>query len=474
MKRLITMISVVLLSLSLSACQTTMTKMRDCKAGDWIVIGKKDGLDALTARFDERKKFCSWVDGDKIKDDSAKQYQLGWEQGNRDFWFNLGLEDGKKPEALSHFQVRLKSEKIQENQTPVHEPSYQQGWTQGNADYWSAVGHKDGSSGLSSTMVAQRQQEGQATVGFNRAAYEQNWELGNQAYWTRLGYLDANQGIPESAFAKHAALAQQNQVKINQAAYLKAWELELIEYWKRTAWTDATSGWDKYMRRVDAQKRQLKFLENEYQTMWEQRLLKYWGDAGSDDGFGQPNRLSERMNNVRADKVFVIPQTQQVYLDAWKAANFRYCDADHGFNSGRQNQMLNFSVCSPAQINRSRFAWESGREYELVLSKQRYLRHDMDRLIDQNRDTLNRIRQLEAAIKKEWSTIDKNNDKKDGDKKEIDKKNSDSQEQIKRWQYELDRSRRAYSGQLRELDDLRNQNDRYDLHLQRIKRNVYQ
>jgi hypothetical protein len=450
-----------------------MRKMSDCKVGDWRQIGKKDGAEALTARFEERKKFCSWVDNDKINTDSAVQYQQGWEEGNQDFWYGLGVEDGKKPVALGYFQERLKSEIVLENKTPIQEAMYQKGWIQGNAEYWSAIGHKDGSSGLSSTMVTQRMQEGQLGVGFNRAAYEQAWELGNQAYWTRLGYLDANQGVSDLQFSQHATEAQQKQVKVNQAAYIKAWELELIEYWKKTAWSDATSGWDKYMRRVDAQKRQLKFLENEYQSMWEQRLLKYWSDAGSDDGFGFPNRLAERMSNVRVDKVFVIPQTQQVYLDAWKSANYRYCDVDHGFNSGRKNQMLNFSVCSPAQLNRARFAWESGREYEMVLSKQRHLRIEMDHVINRIKEVTHRMRQLETPINNEYKKID-NNNKKEGDKKEIDKKNYDSQEQIKRWQQELDRLRRAHTAHVRELDDLRHHDERYDLHLQRLKRNVYQ
>ncbi|MFZ6749816.1 DUF2799 domain-containing protein [Undibacterium sp. Ren11W] len=444
---------------SLTACQSTRIQVNDCKAGDWGVIGNKDGDQGLDQRFEERKKFCANVDEGKIKADSGASYQAGWEQGNFQYWKRLGAQDGLAAKAMSSFADQAASEQTKKNNTPLHQLAYKQGWISGNADYWRGLGDQDGAAGRAASGETARAAEGQA-IGFNRLSYLEGWQTGNQAYWTRLGYLDAHDGKPDAGFKQHASGARENGVQVNEAAYRSAWNLEIIEYWKRLGWEDATQGRDVNTRRADAKQRGLKFSEQEYKQSWEQRLIQYWQDAGKEDGYGRPNLLEDRMANARRNNVFVIAQTREVYQQAWTEQNARYCSVDNAFAFGRSNQGMAIEVCAGPQQNRVRHALASGQEYENVLRQQSYRNDELNRLADRRNSAEHRLAQLERETKRDQ---DDKNRVINAESANIDKRREQEKRELREF------LRRSYD----EFEDLRRWNFRYEQQLQQIKRDIY-
>jgi hypothetical protein len=359
-----------------AGCQTTLAHYRDCKSGDWQVIGNKDGDQGLEAQYEERRKFCSSVDSDKIKPDSGAAYQTGWQQGNDSFWSRLGKTDGLAALPVTNFQNQTAIETIKENKTPLNPTSYQKGWALGNGEYWRKAGVLDGYAGLSAKVESQRMQEGK-NFGFNASSYTEGWREGNLGYWTSLGYIDAHAGISDAVFPTHARAAQDANVLVREEAYRAAWKLEILEYWKRTAWDDATHGRDLAMRRVEAKNRQLTVPEAVYQERWEARLVEYWHDIGMEDGFGHPFQLGARMAGAPSTGVFVIAATRDVYSQAWTQENDRYCDVNRAFELGRKNAYFAHEVCRGVQEDYTRRAWAGGRAYEEVSDRQSHLQSEL-------------------------------------------------------------------------------------------------
>lgn len=451
-----------LLSLGLTGCQSTMRQIKDCKQGDWNVIGNKDGIKGLPANFEERRSFCAGVDGDKIKTESAAFYQTGWENGNAQFWQKLGEADGRLPRPANYYQTQIRSENIVDNKTSLNPVAYDIGWKQGNADYWNAIGDQDGVGGLAATIETQRAANA-GDIAFNSAAFQAGWQRGNQAYWTRLGFEDARQGISDKMLQQHIQAAKERLVLVRSDAYQIAWDAEIVEYWKRIAWEDATNGWDRYMRRVDAKKRELKFVEEAYQAMWENRLLAYWRDAGKDDGFGQPQRIEERIANARKDKVFVIDQTREVYLQAWNAENMRYCSPESAFGFGRQSQYFEVKVCHATVQARVKHAYDNGQKYEITWREKERVERDIRYALDRRNDADYRIRQLDKDSRKDQDIIKNSKDQnavKDATNRE--KRRDQERHDIRRSIRDLNRS----------LDDLEAWRFRHEERLDQLQRSI--
>ncbi|GGX50949.1 DUF2799 domain-containing protein [Undibacterium squillarum] len=378
----------------LSACQSTITRMNDCKSGDWQMIGRKDGEAGLTAQFDDRRDFCAKVDNSKVTAESGTLYLGGWTSGNQQFWYRLGRDDGNRALPVSQFAQQLKSEKVVENKTPPQERFYVDGWTLGNGEYWFRTGDADGRAGSPVKLEQQRQQEG-AAIGFRSDQYRSGWSQGNQGYWFQLGVADAHDGIPDSRFKEHEQNAKQREVFVRADAYQQGWDKEIIEYWRRLAWEDAVNGRDANNRRVDAQARGLKFSESQYQDSWQARLVQYWQDAGAQDGWGRPYMLEQRMANAQRDRVFVIAQTRDVYTAAWNRKNDEYCTPANAFDWARRGNWMAVNVCRPELQWRLDRAVRNGREFEHLEDRIRRAQSDAREFAKRVSDVENRIRQLE-------------------------------------------------------------------------------
>lgn len=453
---------IVMFGFSLSACQSTMRQIKDCKQGDWNLIGNKDGMKGLPANFEERRSFCAGVDSDKIKAESANFYQSGWVSGNTQFWQKLGEADGRFPRPATYYQAQIQSERISENKTPLNPDAYRSGWRQGNADYWSTLGDQDGAAGVPASIEAQRQTNA-GDIPFNSTAFQSGWARGNQAYWTRLGYEDARQGVSDKMLQQHVKAAEERQVLIRRDAYQLAWDTEIVEYWKRTAWEDATNAWDRYMRRVDAKRRDVRFVEDAYQAMWESRLQAYWRDAGKDDGFGKPQRIDERIANARKDKVFVIEQSRDLYLQAWNAENMRYCSPENAFAFGRQSQYFEVSVCHMTLQARVKHAYGNGQKYEITWREKERVERDIRYALDRRNDAEYRIRQLDKDSRKDQDIIKNSKDQnavKDATSRE--KRRDQERHDIRRSIRDLNRS----------LDDLESWRFRHEERLDQLQRSI--
>lgn len=403
-------IFIAVLVSGLVACQSTLRQIKDCKQGDWSLIGNKDGAKGSPANYEERRSFCAGVDGEKIKAESATLYQTGWEAGNHQWWQKLGMTDGAFPRPSAYFEQQTHSESVRENKTPVNQHAYLDGWTQGNASYWRSIGDQDGVAGQPASLEQQRQANA-GDIPFTASVYQEAWRVGNQAYWTRLGYLDAKAGVSDAMLAQHRKAAEAKSVLVRPDAYQLAWDAEIIEYWKRLGWDDATQGWDRYMRRVDAKTRGLKFEEAAYLSMWEKRLQEYWADAGRDDGFGQPQRVEERIANARNDKVFVLEQTREIYLQAWSAENARYCSPENAFSFGRASRYFEWSVCVPQVQARARNAYDKGQKYQITLRDKERVEHDIRETLDDRNDLEHQLRRLNKESRKDQDIIKENKEK---------------------------------------------------------------
>ncbi|MFZ6759746.1 DUF2799 domain-containing protein [Undibacterium sp. Ji50W] len=443
----------------LSGCQSTVNRVNDCKLGDWISIGSKDGAEGLDKRFDDRRRFCSLIDGDKIKAESASNYEQGWAQGNQIFWSHLGREDGRNARAINYFDTQVKSDVVGRNGTPLNRPAYEQGWQQGNADYWYQTGLQDGKAGRNASEEASRARSG-AAIGFQAPSYQRGWADGNYAYWQQMGYQDAHDGIPDSELASRVRAATANGLQVREDAYHVGWNREIVEYWKNLGWNDAVSGRDIHTRRDDAKKRGLKLFEVEYQQKWEQRLLQYWADAGNSDGYGHPNQLEQRMANARRDNVFVIAQTRDVYEQAWLSQNARYCTVENAFNWGRENKSMAIEVCHISMQGNLHRAVLGGQDYEDLSRKYNQTHADLLAHDDRHTDAERKLRQLEQDIKRDQD--DKNRPKTE-DNANIDRKRERERRELQEF---LNASRRR-------IDDLRAWEFRYDQQMRQIKRDLY-
>lgn len=456
--KLFSFFSAVSCVLVLTGCAGTMREIRDCKQGDWVMIGQKDGDAGFIPKFEDRRDFCAHFDEEKIKKESASQYQTGWSAGNYQFWNRMGVADGRAPRPRNFYTQQLTSEKVVKNKTPLNPNAYDAGWVTGNAEYWQGLGDQDGSAGKNADTEKSRA-DGAGEISFNADAYRQGWSRGNEAYWTRLGFEDAHNGVSDKQFAEHQKRAQQNKLYVRENAYRNAWDQEIVEYWKRLAWEDATNGWDVYMRRVDAKKRELKFSEAEYQSMWEKRLQQYWTDAGHDDGFGQPNRFEQRNANARNDKLFVLARSRDDYMQAWYAENARYCSPQNAFEFGRRSAYFAFDVCSPTVQARTRHGYVSGERYENVMRERIRVERDLSSTIERRNDTDDRLRRLEKEIKRDQDNKDR---PRNDETAKIDKKREQERAELIRYVRDLNHK----------IDDLEMWRHRHTEQLEQIMRSL--
>lgn len=460
----------------LSACQSTINLTKDCQSGDWQLIGRKDGGQGLVSQFDERKNFCARVEGAKFSADSAQLYARGWQDGNQIFWSNLGHEDGKAGKAIQQLQVRQNSDLVKENKTPLNPAAYQQGWQKGNADYWYLAGTQDGEAGASASILTSRAQQGQQ-IGFNEQAFREGWASGNFKYWQNLGKNDAANGVSDRELQQHINLARGKDLTVRSDAYQQAYDLEIVQYWRRLAWDDAVSGVDIHGRREFARSRGLKFSEAEYQANWEKRLQAYWQEVGAKDGYGHPDRLEERMANAVRDKVFVIAQTRELYSQAWRRENQRYCTVDNAFEWGRNSSYMAVSVCDIAIQYRLRQALNAGADYEQTSRRLREVqreRHTVQKRIDELRGKVSRLEQENKRDQDKREQEKREQEKKrDQNDKSTSRPSESSSADIQR----RERERNDMNSELNQLyprqDKLRNEENRLEDELRRIKRSVY-
>lgn len=457
-QNLLSFLSVAMCALVLSACSGTMREIRDCKQGDWVMIGQKDGEAGLMAKFEDRRDFCAHYDEEKIKKESASLYQTGWIAGNAQFWNRMGVADGRAPRPQTFYAQQLNNEKVLKNRTPANPAAYEAGWKVGNADYWFGIGDQDGSAAKNADTEKDRAQSS-GEISFNMDAYRQGWSRGNKAYWTRLGFEDAHNGVSDKQFIEHQKRAQQSKLFVRENAYRQAWEQEIVEYWKRLAWSDATSGWDVYMRRVDAKKRDLKFSEVEYQAMWEKRLQQYWTDAGHDDGFGQPNRFEERNANARNDKLFVLARSKDDYMQAWYAENARYCSPQNAFEFGRRSAYFALNVCNPNVQGRAQHGYVSGERYENVMRERVRVERDLSSTIARRNDNDDKLRRLEKEIKRDQDNKDRPRNEETA---KIDKKREQDRAELSRYIRDLNHK----------IDDLEMWRHRHTEQLEQIMRSL--
>lgn len=166
------------------------------------------------------------------------------------------------------------------------------------------------------------------------------------------------------------------------------------------------------------------------------------------------------MANARRDHVFVISQTRDVYQQAWSEQNNRYCGVDNAFVLGRDNRRMAINLCQTMEQNKVRFVWESGQQYESILQKQKFCQSEMQQLSDRRRGAESRLSHIEHEIKRDQDNKNRvtNNDTVENDNKR-------------------DRERRHLReflrNAVREYDDLRQWDFRYDQQLQQIKRDIY-
>ncbi len=447
------------LALPLAGCQTTIRQANDCRAGDWSVIGSKDGGDGLAPRFEQRREFCAGVDGSKIGLDAPAMYQQGWAGGNERFWSQLGNADGRKGLPASQFGARLVTGKVADNKTPANRPAYEQGWATGNAHYWHAIGDQDGRAGRGAGDEAARAASGSA-IGFNAGAWLQGWRDGNYAYWGRIGFQDAHDGLSDRELKNRARQAQAKDLQVREDAYQAAYNKEIVEYWRRLGAQDATDGRDVHMRRADARQRGLVFAEAEYQQQWEQRLQAYWRDAGQADGFGHHNSVDQRIAKARSDNVFVIAQSRDLYNQAWSARNAEYCHVDNAFEMGRDGRRMATEVCQGRDERRARRAWISGRDYDDLARKLRHVKHDAASAYDRRSDLHRKLERLDAEIKRDQN--DKNRPR-----------NADNDKHDERRDKERRELREALRHIGERLSDLRAAEFRHEQQMQQIQRDIY-
>jgi hypothetical protein len=444
------------LTLTLAGCQSTMQRIADCKAGDWRLIGQKDGAAGEKADFADRKEFCD--DHDKPGGaDAAAGYAAGWAAGNGEFWSSRGLVDGRAALPLtSAWENRAASEEVRKKGTPPSRPAFEAGWMQGNSAHWEDLGRKDGAAGQPLARREQaRARAGELNIRYDDTAYGNGWQSGNRTFWEDAGFSDARSGVPDAEFKTRAAKARAAGILIQEDAYRAAWNAELINYWRNLGTQDATSGKEFGVRKREAQQRGLKVLERDYLDAWERRLADYWRQAGEQDGFGQPFQLEARVANAGRDGVFVIHNSRAIYKEAWAARNAQYCTPANAFEWGRTSQPMAIEVCQPPLQGMLRRAYLNGGEY--LQASIRYERAN-DRAEDLHRRVRDERRRMERAdrdIRAERERKDKppseeairrlESERRDaeGDMRRAERERDDARRSADRHRYEMEALRRA-------------------------------
>jgi hypothetical protein len=450
------------LPLLLAGCAGTLQRVADCKLGDWVAIGQKDGEGGAAPDFGGRKQFCDNYENDKNRDASAAlNYSTGWGQGNSKLWAEKGLAAGRQGAPLSQFELAAASDEVRKHKTPLNRGAYEDGWLRGNTLYWEGVGKRDGVAGgpLSFQTAAQHRATLEA-IRFDGVAYGAGWQAGNRTFWEDAGFQDARNGVPDSALKARAESARAGGVQVQADAYRAAWNAELVNYWQNLGRLDAVTGKDLALRRAEAGRKGLKLLENDYRQSWERRLDEYWRQVGQQDGDGHPFALDARSANAARDGVFVIASTRAVYSQAWDAQNARYCSADNAFAIGRQNAPMALDVCRSELQGSLRNALAGGREYEHEAHRLRSLNSALDDQADQQRSVRRRLERLDQEIGRALNAKDR-------------VVNEETQKQDKRRaneRRELDETLRRGDA---ELDGLRFQAERVRRHMDHLKQDSY-
>jgi hypothetical protein len=356
--------------LLLGGCQSTRQRIADCKVGDWKAIGQRDGADGVAPNYADRRDFCEGYDSGTIKADPAANYAAGWAQGNSDYWAGLGEVDGRSGLPLATYDGRVASADVRKKMTPLNEPAYAAGWATGLSSYWNSIGKRDGTAGRAlGQKEGVRMAAAAQGIRFDEAAWTTGWQVGNRTFWQDAGFQDARNGVPDSALSRRATAARSAGVQVQEDAYRQAWNDEIVNYWKQLGSTDAVSGKDFGMRRAEAQQKGLRIFETEYRQAWERRLTDYWSKLGHDDGYGQPFLLERRLSEAQLTGVFVLPNTRELYGQAWTAENIRYCNPENAFETGRHNAGMAVEVCPVQQQNMLKRAYLSGQDYEIAAAR---------------------------------------------------------------------------------------------------------
>jgi hypothetical protein len=455
-----TSLRLIPLILLLAGCQSHMQRVADCEAGDWRVIGHKDGVMGEPASYADRKDFCDSHADKAAGQDAAALYQAGWVQGNWDAWHALGMHDGQQG-AQAQFERHADSEERRKHQTPLNRPAYEAGWTEGNSRYWNAIGLREGTAGMPSKQKeASRASAAAAQLRFDEAAYVDGWRAGNRTFWSDAGYSDARNGIPDSEFRQRAATARSAGVDVQEEAYRSAWNAEIVSYWRNLGTQDATSGKEFGMRNREAKAKGLKVLEQEYRQAWESRLAAYWRDTGAADGYGRPFMLEERMANASREGVFVIGATRDAYTNAWRRENARYCTPENAFDFGRNNSGMAVDVCAPAQQNQLKHAYASGQDYTIAEVKHRQAVAEANEMADRVRDARQRLARIEREIRAAQDAKDRPN-------------NEDTAKQDRRREQERREQAEHLHRLERQLYDAQRWVERHDLQMQQLRRDIY-
>lgn len=453
----------LILTALLAGCSASIKqRIAACKVGDWQQIGKTDGLDGIPANFADRKDFCEDHDdgGKSATLDAGARYASGWEQGNGALWTAAGVADGARG-LPPQFAVRAASDEVRKRKTPLNQGAYDGGWLKGNSQYWEGIGKRDGVAGLpASARETSRSQAGQTGIRFDDAAYSNGWHAGNRQFWQDAGANDASNGVPDSELLKRAASARSAGVQVQEDVYRAAWNGEIVNYWRNLGARDAVTGSEFGVRGREARQKGLKIFEAEYRQAWEKRLMEHWEQAGKEDGYGKPFLLEQRIANARRDGVFAIPDTRTIYTRAWEAENARYCVAENAFEYGRANRPMAVEVCSPPLRDKLKRAWLSGQDFSSAEARQRQSVEDARQLEARLYDGRKRLERLDRDIRNNQPTkekpatddSDKQNRRREQDRREL-----------------VDHLRRLE----RQLDDIRLWLNQNELHMQRLRRDIY-
>lgn len=450
----------IILPILLAGCQSTAQRIADCKAGDWRIIGHKDGYAGEELKFGERKEFCEDHADDKSKIAATAQtdYQTGWTQGNWDLWSSYGMDDGGKG-LVSQYAARTLDPAAAK--IPRNPPAYDAGWLRGNSEYWQNVGTKDGSAGMPLSQKDSARRSAEAIpLRFDESTYSNGWHAGNRMYWQDAGMNDARQGIPDSEFKQRATAARTAGVLVQEETYRAAWNAEIINYWKNLGSADATSGKDFAMRRKEAQQKGLKIYESDYRQAWENRLADYWRQAGKDDGYGRPFQLEDRIANAARDGVFVISRTRDLYTDAWEEQNAKYCVPELAFEQGRRNAGMAVDVCRVELRNQLKRAYISGQDYEQASARYNQAISDINSLSDRLHDEHRRLNRLEGEIRANLANKDR-------------PVNEETANQDRRREQERRELADSIQRRQSQLDNARRWADIHQEQMQRLRRDIY-
>ena len=453
----------LMLIVLLAGCSAAVKqRIAACKIGDWQQIGKTDGLEGGPANFADRKDFCEDHDdgGKSATADAGARYTLGWQQGNTQMWTAMGVADGARG-LPQQFGVRAAAEDVRKRKTPLNQGAYDAGWLKGNAQYWEGIGKRDGVAGQPiGSKEAGRSQASQAGIRFDDAAYSNGWQVGNRQFWQDAGANDASNGVPDSELLKRAAQARSAGVQVQEDVYRAAWNAEIVNYWRNLGARDAVTGSEFGVRGREARQKGLKIFEAEYRQAWEQRLMQHWEQVGKEDGYGKPFLLEERIANARRDGVFAIPDTRTIYTRAWEAENARYCVPENAFEYGRANRAMAVEVCQPPLRDKLKRAWLSGQDFATAEARQRQAVDDARQLEARLYDGRKRLDRLERDLRNNQPTKEK-------------PATDDSDKQNRRREQErrelIDYLRRVD----RELVEARMWLDQNELHMQRLRREIY-